>query len=109
MAQEDDTLALASGLVVAPGPPTVYARRCGDGGRCELRLAVRVGSALETEAERGFAHFLEHLAFQATTRYGAGEIVEWLRALGSAYGRRSQNLSLTPPLSLRLRLFGLLL
>jgi len=90
MARDDDddaaALALASGLVVDPGPPAVYVRRCGEGGRCELRLAVRVGSALETEAERGFAHYLEHAAFQATTRYGAGEIVEWLRALGSAYG-----------------------
>lgn len=31
-----------------------------------LSLAVRVGSVAEEEAERGVAHIVEHLAFNAT-------------------------------------------
>ena len=86
-------LPLAPGLVYTEGAPHVYVSRTarvpGDetkGRRVELRLAVKVGSSLEAEGERGFAHYCEHLAFQSTTSYGAGEIVDWLRTLGSAYG-----------------------
>ena len=34
--------------------------------RVALALAVNVGSLVEEEAERGVAHILEHLAFNAT-------------------------------------------
>jgi len=34
--------------------------------RMELRLAVNAGSILETEEQRGLAHFCEHMAFNGT-------------------------------------------
>ena len=34
--------------------------------RAALALAVRVGSAVESEEEQGVAHIVEHLAFNAT-------------------------------------------
>ena len=38
-------------------------------GRAFLTLAVDAGSILETEEERGLAHFVEHMAFNGTTRF----------------------------------------
>jgi Insulinase (Peptidase family M16) len=46
---------------------TYYVRRCSKPRqRAALALAVKVGSLVEDEAERGVAHILEHLAFNAT-------------------------------------------
>lgn len=55
-----------------------YVRRCAKPKqRAAIALAVRVGSVVEEEGERGVAHILEHLAFNATevgwrTRVGTG-------------------------------------
>ena len=38
-------------------------------GRAYLTLAVDAGSILETEEERGLAHFVEHMAFLRTARF----------------------------------------
>ena len=54
--------------------------------RVALRLAVRVGSLQEEEAERGIAHMVEHLAFRATTNYDKLELVEYLESIGAAFG-----------------------
>ena len=35
-------------------------------GKAELRLAVRAGSVMEDEHERGLAHFTEHMAFKGS-------------------------------------------
>ena len=54
--------------------------------RVALRLAVRVGSLHEEEAERGIAHMVEHLAFRATTNYDKLELVQYLESIGAAFG-----------------------
>ena len=54
--------------------------------RCALALAVRVGSLTECEAERGVAHFLEHLAFSATERFSHHSLVAFLEAAGLSFG-----------------------
>ena len=54
--------------------------------RAQLRLAVRVGSVLEQEAERGYAHFVEHMAFNGTARFAKQEIIDYLESLGSGFG-----------------------
>eukprot|EP00899_Mesostigma_viride_P018829 jgi/Mesvir1/26948/Mv20668-RA.1 len=54
--------------------------------RAALALAVRVGSVLETEEERGVAHILEHLAFSATHKYSNHEIVRFLESIGAEFG-----------------------
>ena len=51
-----------------------------------LRLQVQAGSLQETEPQRGLAHFLEHLAFNGTTHYPPGTLVERLQHLGLAFG-----------------------
>lgn len=54
--------------------------------RAELRLAVDVGSVMETESQRGFAHFLEHMLFNGTERFPGDELVTFLEDLGMEFG-----------------------
>ncbi|XP_039004859.1 zinc protease PQQL-like [Hibiscus syriacus] len=54
--------------------------------RAALALAVKVGSVLEEENERGVAHMVEHLAFSATRRYTNHDIVKFLESIGAEFG-----------------------
>jgi len=55
-------------------------------GRASLRLLVEAGSLNETEAQRGLAHFLEHLAFNGSTHYAPGTLVEFFQRMGMSFG-----------------------
>ena len=54
--------------------------------RAYLSLVVKAGSVLEEEAQRGLAHFVEHMAFNGTERFAKQEIVEYLESIGSTFG-----------------------
>ncbi|XP_044463821.1 zinc protease PQQL-like isoform X1 [Mangifera indica] len=54
--------------------------------RAALALAVKVGSVLEEEDERGVAHIVEHLAFSATKKYTNHDIVKFLESIGAEFG-----------------------
>ena len=54
--------------------------------RAHLGLIVNAGSVLETDDQRGFAHFVEHLAFSDTARFPDLQIQEYLRSLGMRFG-----------------------
>eukprot|EP00892_Ulva_mutabilis_P009176 jgi/Ulvmu1/6630/UM003_0268.1 len=55
--------------------------------RASIKLAVRIGSVVEEEHERGVAHILEHLAFSATSEENAQyKVIEKLRAIGCEFG-----------------------
>ncbi|KAL5573042.1 hypothetical protein UlMin_022639 [Ulmus minor] len=54
--------------------------------RAALALAVKAGSVLEEEDERGVAHIVEHLAFSATTKYTNHDIVKFLESIGAEFG-----------------------
>ncbi|MDR3343313.1 MAG: insulinase family protein [Treponema sp.] len=54
--------------------------------RAYLTLGVNAGSVLETEDERGLAHFTEHMAFNGTTNFPEQELVGYLRSLGMRFG-----------------------
>lgn len=55
-------------------------------GRASLRLYIDAGSLQETEEQRGLAHFLEHMAFNGTKHFPAGQMVEYFQRLGMAFG-----------------------
>jgi zinc protease len=55
-------------------------------GRASLRLLVLAGSFDETEAQRGLAHYLEHMAFNGSTHFAPGTLVERLQRLGMGFG-----------------------
>src|SRR5688500_428349 len=54
--------------------------------RARLRLAVKAGSIDEADDERGLAHLLEHMAFNGSTHFKAGELVTYLESIGSRFG-----------------------
>lgn len=54
--------------------------------RLVLRLAVNAGSILETEEQRGIAHFVEHMAFAGTENFEKDEIVDYLEGIGIRFG-----------------------
>ncbi len=55
-------------------------------GRASLRLLVEAGSLNETEEQRGVAHFLEHMAFNGSTHYPPGTLVEFFQRMGMNFG-----------------------
>ncbi|MFK7927153.1 MAG: M16 family metallopeptidase [Myxococcota bacterium] len=55
-------------------------------GRVQLRLAVDVGSVLEAENQRGYAHIVEHMAFNGTADYPGTSLVSWLEGQGIPFG-----------------------
>lgn len=53
----------------------------------EISLLMRVGSLSEQDSERGYAHFVEHMAFSATEMYPAeSQVRDALRQLGLDLG-----------------------
>ena len=54
--------------------------------RASLRLVVGSGSLYETEDQRGLAHYLEHMAFNGSTHYAPGTLVEYFQRLGMGFG-----------------------
>jgi len=54
--------------------------------RASLRLLVLSGSLEEAANQRGLAHFLEHMAFNGSTHYPPGTLVEYFQRLGMSFG-----------------------
>ncbi len=58
--------------------------------KVSLRMYVRVGSMQELEAERGLAHYLEHMGFNGSKHFPeANQVIEDLQKIGVAFGRDS--------------------
>ncbi|MDT0575072.1 insulinase family protein [Croceicoccus sp. F390] len=55
-------------------------------GTGEIRLRIDAGSLDEEEHERGFAHFVEHMAFNGSTSVPEGEMIRLLQREGLAFG-----------------------
>jgi zinc protease len=55
-------------------------------GQAALRLRFDAGSLMETDAQQGLAHFLEHMAFNGSTNVPKGEMVKILERHGLAFG-----------------------
>ncbi|WP_374412220.1 M16 family metallopeptidase [Novosphingobium colocasiae] len=55
-------------------------------GTALVRMDVNAGSLDETDDEQGYAHFLEHMAFNGSTRVPEGQMVALLERNGLAFG-----------------------
>lgn len=55
-------------------------------GTATVRFQIEAGSLDESEEERGYAHFLEHMAFNGSTNVPEGEMVKLLERNGLAFG-----------------------
>jgi len=72
---------------VLPNGLTSYVRKNGrPAKRAVLWLVVNAGSVLEDDDQRGLAHYLEHMAFNGTRRFGRQEILDYLQTLGMRFG-----------------------
>ncbi|MBL8770803.1 MAG: insulinase family protein [Phenylobacterium sp.] len=55
-------------------------------GQAAFRLWFGAGSLMETDAQLGLAHFLEHMAFNGSKKVKEGDMVRILERLGLAFG-----------------------
>lgn len=55
--------------------------------KVELRLVVNAGSNLETDAQQGLAHFMEHMNFNGTKNFEHNELVDYLQSIGVKFGQ----------------------
>lgn len=55
-------------------------------GQVAVRMRIDAGDLMETDAQNGIAHFLEHMAFNGTTNVPRGELMPMLERLGMAFG-----------------------
>jgi zinc protease len=55
-------------------------------GQVSVRLRIDAGSLHEEDRERGWAHFVEHMAFRGTKNFGDGEVRETWQRLGASFG-----------------------
>ena len=56
------------------------------GGRAQLRLVVKAGSAYEGDGQAGVAHYLEHMMFNGTESFPANDLVQVLQRFGAEFG-----------------------
>jgi zinc protease len=54
--------------------------------RVHLLLVVKAGSLHEEEDQRGLAHFVEHMAFNGTSRFSKQELMAFFEKSGIAFG-----------------------
>ena len=70
-----------------PNGLTFYIRKNAEPkNRAELRLVIRAGSVLETDAQQGLAHFMEHMEFNGTKNFPKNELVNFLQSSGVRFG-----------------------
>ncbi|MDE8652593.1 M16 family metallopeptidase [Novosphingobium album (ex Liu et al. 2023)] len=55
-------------------------------GQVSIRIRVDAGSLYETDAERGYAHFLEHLLFRQSKYIAEGTAIATFQRLGASFG-----------------------
>ncbi len=54
--------------------------------RVSMHLFIQAGSMHEKENERGVAHFLEHMLFNGSENFKAGELVKYFQSIGMKFG-----------------------
>jgi zinc protease len=54
--------------------------------RASLFLINKAGSLLESDAQQGAAHFIQHMAFNGTRDFSKTELANYLKARGGSYG-----------------------
>jgi len=55
-------------------------------GQVSLRLHIDAGSLMESEEQRGLAHFLEHMVFNGSKNFTPDELIPQMQRLGIRFG-----------------------
>jgi zinc protease len=72
--------------VLANGMRYAIMRNTQPAGIASIRLRIGAGAMGESDATRGLAHFLEHMAFNGSQNVPEGEMVKLLQRAGLAFG-----------------------
>lgn len=56
------------------------------GNRIHLRLAIKAGSCVEDEDQKGVAHFVEHMCFNGTKHFRKSAIFDYFQTIGMQFG-----------------------
>ncbi|MBU1138038.1 MAG: insulinase family protein, partial [Proteobacteria bacterium] len=54
--------------------------------RVAIYLGIQAGSLNESDTERGYAHFLEHMLFNGSIHFPPGKLVEYFQSIGMSFG-----------------------
>lgn len=68
------------------GVTWVYRQHDNPPGKMALTLHVRSGSLNESDAQRGLAHFIEHMCFNGTENFPPGKLVPYFESIGMEFG-----------------------
>ncbi|XHS76911.1 M16 family metallopeptidase [Burkholderiaceae bacterium UC74_6] len=71
---------------LANGMTYVIARNKTPPGKATVRLRIAAGSMMESENQRGLAHFLEHMAFKGSKHVPEDEMIRILERHGLSFG-----------------------
>lgn len=52
----------------------------------QMRMVIKAGSILETEEQRGLAHFLEHMVFNGSKHFPENSLIDYLQSIGVEFG-----------------------
>ncbi|WP_298284659.1 pitrilysin family protein [Novosphingobium sp.] len=64
----------------------IIRRNATPAGTAQVRMDIATGSLDERESERGFAHYVEHMAFNGSTHVPEGEMIKLLERNGLSFG-----------------------
>ncbi|MFN7020869.1 MAG: M16 family metallopeptidase [Phycisphaerales bacterium] len=56
-------------------------------GRASMWIHVSSGSLNETDAQRGIAHYLEHMAFNGSENFKPGSVIDFFQSMGLMFGQ----------------------
>ncbi len=73
--------------VLPNGVRYLLMRNANPAGAVSARLAMDIGSFQEADSERGWAHFIEHMAFRSSRHYPEGSSDHVFSRWGVAFGR----------------------
>jgi zinc protease len=71
---------------LANGVTWMFRRHDNPPDKMALMVRVKTGSLNETEAQRGLAHFMEHLCFNGTENFPPGELIKYFESIGMEFG-----------------------
>ncbi len=68
------------------GVTWMYRQHDNPPGKMALMVNIDSGSLNETEAQRGLAHFMEHMCFNGTEHFPPGELIKYFESIGMEFG-----------------------
>jgi zinc protease len=68
------------------GVTWMYRQHDNPPGKMALMVNIDSGSLNETDAQRGLAHFMEHMCFNGTEHYPPGTLIKYFESIGMEFG-----------------------